>query len=85
MIDTEAFINQLYWFLKENRYIDKTPNAAREEMFLFQKLEKTQNSGSLSQDDYNNLTTLCYNALYENEISGFIAGIYLSKIINSLI
>ncbi len=37
MIDTEAFINQLYWFLKENRYIDKTPNAAREEMFLFQK------------------------------------------------
>lgn len=85
MIDTEAFINQLYWLLKENRYIDKTPKAYQKEMFLFNKLEKIQNSGSLSNDDYNKLTTLCYDALYENEISGFIAGIYVSKIINLLI
>lgn len=85
MTDTENFVNELYCFLQENRYIDKTPNAARKEMFLFNKLEKMKNNGSLSHDDYADLTTLCYNTLFENEISGFIAGIHISKIINLLI
>lgn len=85
MIDTDAFINELYWFLQENRYIDKTQNASRKEIFLFNKLEKMQNSGSLSHNDYTDLTSLCRDALYENEISGFLAGIYISKIINILI
>ena len=84
MLNTENFINSLYWFLQENRYINKTSNAAQKEISLFNKLEKMKNTGLLSPDDYTNLTTLCYNTLFENEISGFIAGIYISRILNSL-
>lgn len=85
MTDTENFVNELYCFLQENRYIDKTSNAYRKEMFLFKKLEKIHNSNSLSDNDYNDLNKLCLDAIFENEISVFISGIYFSKIINTLL
>lgn len=73
MINTDDFINKLYWFLQENRYIDKTTNASQKEMYLFKKLEKIHNSGSLSDSDYNDLNKLCLDAIFENEISSFIS------------
>lgn len=85
MINTEDFINELYWFLQENRYIDKTPNAYRKEMFLLKKLENLHDNSSLSDSNYNDLNKLCLDAIFENEISGFISGIYFSKIINTLL
>lgn len=85
MINTEDFINKLYWFLQENRYIDKTAKAYRKETLVFNKLEEIHNNGSLSHNDYKDLNQLFTNAICEHEISGFISGIYFSKIINTLL
>lgn len=85
MINTENFINALYCFLQENRYIDKTDKAYRKETLLSNKLEKIHNNGSLSHNDYKDLNQLFTDAIFENEISGFISEISISKIINMLL
>lgn len=54
-------------------------------MFLFKKLENLHDNSSLSDSNYNDLNKLCLDAIFENEISVFISGIYFSKIINTLL
>lgn len=81
MINTENFIKELYWFLQENQYIDRTAKAYRKETLVFNKLEEIHNNGSLSHNDCKDLNQLFTDAICEHEISGFISGIYFSKII----
>lgn len=85
MINTEEFISETYWFLQEHKYIHKSPNSSYKENKLLNKLEKMHNCGALSDSDYHDLKKLCLDALFADEISGFLAGIYLTKIINMLL
>lgn len=84
MINTEEFIKDLYFFLQENKYIPNTLSTDKERS-LFRKLEKLHIQNSLSDNDYKTLTELCCGALYEYELNGFTSGIYLSKILASMV
>lgn len=85
MINTDDFMKDTYWFLQEQKYIQKTEASSHKEWKLINKLNKLHNSGSLSDNDYNDLSALCYDAFLYDEINGFLSGIYIAKIINTLV
>lgn len=73
----KRLIGELYYFLKENEFIPRDKEIEKIEVRLFRELEQLRKKEFLSETEFNEFEEVCERALIENEINGFIAGLYI--------
>lgn len=83
MGNSNNIINEIYDFLSESNLIPRSVTTNKKEGELLKKLEYLHNSNILSDTDYDELHALFCSAIFENELNGFVSGIYLSEKLKS--
>lgn len=79
MEKSENIINEVYNFLSESNFIPRKLSTNKKESDLLKKLDELHCQNILSDADYNDLFALFCKAISENEISGFVSGIYIAE------
>ncbi len=75
----KELIREVYFFLKDNKIIPISESAQNLEKDFFYKTEQLFFNKVLTEEQSSELNDFFAKASLENELAGFIAGIYLTK------